>query len=222
MRSICSAADIVALTNEWGFLPFFENGIPGFSVEELTPGELWFASDVDGPWEWKGPVIRASGCAYGKFFGGKAVFISREWFLDFANYRRDGYDFDSRCDEGSAPYRDRELYEILEANGDLLSKELKRLWSFGDKQKKGFDAILTHLQMQGYVVTTDFEYQTDKHGKPYGWGVARYATPERFFGPEFRQQVYRREPAESRERILTHLAALLPQASEKQLAKLIG
>ena len=66
MRSIRSAADIVALTNEWGFLPFFENGIPGFSVEELTPKELWFASDVDGPWEWKGPVIRASGCAYGK------------------------------------------------------------------------------------------------------------------------------------------------------------
>ena len=222
MRSIRSAADIVALTNEWGFLPFFENGISGFSVEALTPKELWFSSDIDGPWEWKGPVIRESGCAYGKFFGGKAVFISREWFLDFANYRRDGYDFDARCDEGLAPYRDRELYEILEANGDLLSKELKHLWSFGDKQKKGFDAILTHLQMQGYVVTTDFEYQTDKNGKPYGWGVARYATPEQFFGPEFRQNLYRREPEESRERILAHLAALLPQASEKQLKKLIG
>ena len=222
MRSIRSAADIVALTNEWGFLPFFENGIPGFSVEALTPKELWFSSDIDGPWEWKGPVIRESGCAYGKFFGGKAVFISREWFLDFANYRRDGYDFDARCDEGLAPYRDRELYEILEANGDLLSKELKHLWSFGDKQKKGFDAILTHLQMQGYIVTTDFEYQTDKNGKPYGWGVARYATPEQFFGPEFRQNLYRREPEESRDRILAHLAALLPQASEKQLKKLIG
>lgn len=88
-----SPEDIAALTEEWGFLPFFAGEIPGFSVEECCPPELWFSEDADGPWEWKGPVARSGRCVYGKFFGGRAGFISREWLPDFANYRRDGYDF---------------------------------------------------------------------------------------------------------------------------------
>lgn len=42
--------------------------------------------------------------------------------------------------------------------------------------------------MQGYVVTTNFEYATDKTGNPYGWGLARYATPEAAFGEAFTQR----------------------------------
>ena len=87
---ISSEKDLAAMVETYGFLPLLKNSIPGFSVEEHTPPELWFADGVDGPWEWKGPVIAETGCAYGKFFSGKAGFISREWFLDFANYRRDG------------------------------------------------------------------------------------------------------------------------------------
>ena len=93
---IRSCEDLIRLIDTWGFVPFFRNAICGFSVEELTPPELWFSDTADGPWEWKGPAIRQSGCAYGKFFCGKAVFISREWFPEFANWRRDGYDYDAR------------------------------------------------------------------------------------------------------------------------------
>ena len=85
-----SPEDIAALTEEWGFLPFFAGEIPGFSVEECCPPELWFSEEEDGPWEWKGPVARSGRCVYGKFFGGRAGFISREWLPDFANFRRDG------------------------------------------------------------------------------------------------------------------------------------
>ena len=34
-----------ALIKEWGFLPFFNNVIPGFSIEEMTPPELLFGDD---------------------------------------------------------------------------------------------------------------------------------------------------------------------------------
>ena len=50
---IKSADDVLRLVEDMGFLPFFENHIPGFSVEECCPRELWFAEGVDGPWEWK-------------------------------------------------------------------------------------------------------------------------------------------------------------------------
>ena len=36
---------IERLIREWGFLPFFKNGIPGFSIEEMTPPELLFGDD---------------------------------------------------------------------------------------------------------------------------------------------------------------------------------
>ena len=42
--------DVFKLVQEIGFLPFFENRIPGFSIEEMTPASLWF-TDVPGPWE---------------------------------------------------------------------------------------------------------------------------------------------------------------------------
>ena len=44
----------------------------------------------------------------------KAAFISAQWFSDFVNFRRDGYDFD------------KELYELLERESPILSGELKR------------------------------------------------------------------------------------------------
>lgn len=96
-----------------------------------------------------------------------------------------------------------------------------RHW-FGKNGRKGFDTIMTRLQMQGYVVTTDFEYQKDKYGNVYGWGVARYATPERYFGDSFTQQVYQRTPEQSKERILQHLKQICKDAESKQLLRMAG
>ena len=55
-RQLHSADGLIAAVEQYGFLPFFRNEIHGFSIEELCPPELWFADDVDGPWEWKGPL----------------------------------------------------------------------------------------------------------------------------------------------------------------------
>ena len=105
-RQLHSADDLIAAVEKYGFLPFFRNEIPGFSIEELCPPELWFTDDADGPWEWQGPAARSGKCLYGKLFNKKAGFVSREWIPDFANFRRDGYDFDARWDDGLASYKE--------------------------------------------------------------------------------------------------------------------
>ena len=129
---IKSKADLRAAIREFGFLPFFEKSIGGFSIEEHIAPQCWWNSETGAwsAWEWKGPVIRETGCAYGKFFEKKACYISREWFADFANYRRDGYDFDARYDDGLAPYRDKRLYDLIEGNAPILSKQLKQLGNY--------------------------------------------------------------------------------------------
>ena len=216
-----SAGDIVRLVREIGFLPFFANDIQGFSIEEHCPRELWFAANADGPWEWKGPIARAGECVYGKFFGGKAGYVSLEWFPDLANYRRNGYDFDARYDDGLASRKDKDVYETITASGSLLSKELKAACNYRKDGNKGFETVITRLQMQTYVNIADFVYMRDKHGNAYGWGVAKYSTPEEMFGYEAVTAAYKREPLESKELLLGQLAAILPDAPEDKLLKLI-
>ena len=214
-----SAEDIVALVKEIGFLPFFRNNIEGFSVEECTPRELWFTGE-EGPWEWKGPIARGCECVYGKFFRGKAGFVSLDMFPDLANYRRDGYDFDARYDDGLAALKDKTVYDAIEQNGAILSKKLKGLLNYKKDGNKGFDSIITRLQMQTYINIADFMYMTDKHGNQYGWGVAVYTTPEHYFG-KLASSAYRTDPADSKERVIKRLREVLPYVSEDEITRLI-
>jgi hypothetical protein len=214
--------DLETAVTELGILPFFMNSIRGFSIDEHVDPGIWFTGN-DGPWEWKGPVINELGCAYGKFFEKKAAYISPEWFLHFANYRRDGYDYEGMVEDELVSYRDKQLYDLVtEAGGPILSKELKALGNYRKGGNKGFDTIITRLQMQSFVIVNDFKYMTDKYGREYGWGVAEYTTPEWFFGEYFYEKTYCREPGESYERILEHLGKLLPTAGEADLKKLLG
>ena len=215
---IDSKASLVNAVRELGVVPFFRNPLPGFSIAEHVSPRVWFTEE-EGVWEWKGPVIRETGCAYGKLFGGKAVFVSREWFPDLANFRRDGYDFDARFDDGLASFREKEIWERVDACGPSDGKGIKAALGYGKTGKKGFDTLMTGLQSRCYLLVTDFVYETAKDGRPYGWGVAEYDTPERFFGEEFRKTVYSRTPAESGERIFRHLRTLLPDADESVLRK---
>lgn len=205
-----------------GFLPFFKNEIPGFSIAEHTPPELWFSNEREGPWEWKGPVARTGEAVYGKFFRGRAGFIRRDLFPVFANYRRRGYDFDALYDDGFAPFADKQIYDALAQRGTLLSRELKLLSGFGKGGEKGFDPRITRLQMQCYVVIADFAYMRDRLGKEYGWGVARYAVPEALYGADFMREAYREDPALSRERVCALLRAVCPEAGERQIKRLLG
>lgn len=221
-REITSWEELERLVLEVGVLPFFRHDIPGFSVEDHTPPELWFSGE-EGPWEWKGPVARAGSCVYGKLFRNKAAFVSLEWFPDLANYRRDGYDFDARYEDGLAAYRDKEIVDALARGGALLTRELKRACGYGGKEgKKGFDTVITRLQMQTYVNVADFAYMADAYGNLYGWGVARYTTPEAQFGAQRIRAAYARSPQASRDRLLDHLRRLLPWATEAQLVKFLG
>ena len=219
---IGSMEELASAVKEFGFVPFFANEIEGFSLEEhIADGCWYYDSDPWEAWEWKGPVIRKTKCAYGKFIGNKAVYISPEWFPDFANYRRDGYDFDARYEDGLASYNDKVLYELLDANAPIVSKKLKEIGNYRKGGKKGFDSSITRLQKQCYVITSNFTYAKDKFGNDYGWGIAEYTTPEKFMGRKFTDKVYKRTPEESLERIVTHFKKILPDADEVQIRKIL-
>lgn len=219
-----SMEQLMELIDTVGFVPFFENDIKGFSLEEHIAPRCWYGGG-DGfwdAWEWKGPVINDMKCAYGKFLRGKAMYISNKWFPDFANFRRDGYDFDARYEDGLASYNDKVLYELLDANAPILSKQLKKLGDYRKGGKKGFDTSITRLQKQCYVVISDFRYMTDKNGNEYGWGVAEYSTPEIFFGKKFKDKVYKRTPEESYQLVLKQFMKILPDEDRDEIERYLN
>lgn len=222
--TIGAMEELADVINELGFVPFFKNEIEGFSIEEhIAPG-CWYYENADdfwSAWEWKGPVIRQTKCAYGKFLKNKAMYISPRWFPDFANYRRDGYDFDARYEDGLASFRDKELYELLDAHAPVMSKELKRTGNYGKNGRKGFDTMITRLQKQCYVLISDFRYAADKFGNEYGWGIAEYSTPEKFLGRKFTDKVYKRTPEESYDRVVKQFKKILPDAGQREIERIL-
>lgn len=80
---------MIRTVREFGIIPFFSCGVPGWSIEELTAPDFWFySSDQLGPWDWKIEVVREGDIAYGKFLSGKAAFATRDIYRHLMNWRR--------------------------------------------------------------------------------------------------------------------------------------
>lgn len=222
--------DLIELTDEIGLLPFFENHITGFSVEEnISEDNWWQGNTTDGgriiwpAWEWKGEVLREKKLVYGKFTNGKACFISLKWWPYICNFRRDGYDFDSRFDELVVPMCDHAAMDFLGKNGPCLSKQIKYgLTAFDRKGQNTFDNSITRLQMQTYVTPVDFVYPVSKKsGLEYGWGVAKYDIADNYWGKRLCRGRYKEDPMESYEKLKKHLLKMLPECNEKDIKRLL-
>ena len=209
--------------NEIGFLPLFRNEIPGFSVEERTVPTYWWSGDVKkDPWEWRAVIAGRGKIAYGKFFNGKAGFISKKWLPVFVNYRRDGYDFDSLWEDEKANIRLKKIMDCFTEDTELYSFELKAQAGFGKGGEKNFDGTITNLQMQTYLCVRDFRQKRNKKGEAYGWAIAVYCMPEHLFGYDFISQKYSEDPKESGQQIFDHIADIYPIAKENQIRKVLG
>ena len=218
-----SPEDLLALVQEIGFLPLFSNDIPGFSVEEHTPAEDWWAgSPATDPWAWRQVLAPCEGVAYGKFFDKKAGFVSKEWFPCFANWRRDGYDYEGLYEDGKMKRRCKQIMDVFSPDEEGRAPEIlscnvkKRL-----PETKGFEGALTELQMQSFLIMADFRQRTNKFGLPYGWHVAALATPESKWGYDWVNGADRK-PEASWERLRAQLLRFFPDAEEDAVRKLLG
>ena len=168
MKEIHSCPELIEAILQMGFLPLLDSGIRGYSAEEMADEDCRYVVFSDGGWDWplwkwKGPVVTEGDCVYGKFFAGKAGFISREWWPDFYNYRRS-----SRPAPGEGSIEETILLTLEECES-LITRELRAACGFdGPKMRSKFDGYVTRLQMACRIITEDFVYPTDKHGREYG------------------------------------------------------
>jgi len=214
--------EVIAFVKKAGFLPLFSAGIPGFSLEEHVPAWDWWTDDPSrDPWIWRMLIAQDKSIAYGKFFDRKAGFVSKEWFPAFANYRRDGYDYEGFYEDGKMKGRARQILDALGLDEDALGLEMMS----GQLRKasgvaKGFDNILIDLQMQSFLLISRFQQKRNKRGEEYGWHLPSFMTPETKWGYDFVNSVSEK-PDQSREKIEARIREYFPAADEKTLRKLI-
>lgn len=237
---IVDADSMLRTLRERGIIPFFENVIRGYSVEEETPAAYWFDGDDGaalGPWDWKIECVRSGDIAYGKFLlGGKAAFATVPWYAELRNYRHSLPKYQPDADQ-------QRILDYIDEHGTITIREVRGLLGV---KKAAADAQITRLQMQCRVVTGDLirVYRgADLHYN--GWQVASFCRPEDLFGgkatpegtaglPSFAAKALGLEgatahplavdhgPEESLRRLKDHITALTGETSEKLLLKILG
>lgn len=230
--TIASKEQLEAAAVKMGMLPFFANGIPGFSVEEMAAPGMLFGEGRDdyGCWEWKGPVIQEMTTVYGKFFRRKAGFVSLGLLPDFINYRRDAYPVQEGSTEstllglvrGHEAMTSSALREAVYGTSPRSRKpgSLPDLMENVKPRRHSLEAPLQRLQMGAWLLIADFEYKLTAQGERYGWGVALYSTPEIWLGESF-EAPCGHTPAQSFDFMVESLAARLPGVDRALIAGLI-
>lgn len=213
LAMIQSVNELDKLIRDVGILPFVKCGIGGLSLEECTPKDRWFVKGVEGPWEWREVIADRGEIAYGKMINKKAGFVSPELYPDFVNFRRGGQSFDDLYEDGMITRNEKCLMDFLVDRGPLLSYDLKAFSGL----VKGFDSAITSLQMRTFVTICRLEYKIDAFGRPYGWGVSRYARSEDTFSEAFVCAGMDKKPEASYCLLYDHIASRFPYASEQQI-----
>lgn len=220
---IQSWQELTGWGDEVGFLPLFRNGADGFSVEENTSDLCWWSDDpAQAPWKWRQLIARSGRVTYGRFFVGKTGFVSRAWLPHFANWRRNGYDFDSRWDEELATMRQKRIMDCFSEKDEWSSFELKRQAGFGKGGEKNFEGTVTGLQMGGYLLIRDFRRRLNKRGQEYGWHISVYSTPETLWGYDHISSAYSVDPAESKALIYEQIRKNFLEATQEKLDAALG
>ena len=231
--TIQTCQQFITAINQIGFLPLSRNSIKGFSAEDLVPSHLWYTGDPDqDPWVWREIIAGSREVVYGKFFKNKAGFISLKWFPVFANYKREGLDFDKKLEKDSwyAPPRtdsieamrlSKRIIDCFQTDKELTRKELKKKAVIGREEKKYFNKALLALQTQSFLVTVNLEKRFNKNGEAYGEAVSTYACPEDIWGEPWLSSAKGKNPYESLNDIILHLRQFFPSVSYEAIRSLL-
>ena len=221
--TVVSPDTLYRTVQELGIVPFFENLIPGYSIEERTPAQYWFDGDgaALGPWDWKIDCVQSGDIAYGKFLlGGKASFATVPWYRELRNWRRSL----PKCQPSADGQR---ILDYLAENGSIGIREVRALLGV---KKSAADAAISRLQWQCRVVTGDIVRVYRGADLRYvGWQTSSFCTPEALFdAPDFPFGPARpaldvdHGPEESWQRLCAHIRSIAPGVTDAQLHKLLG
>ena len=224
---VCSPAvkdqeGMLRLIKKYRLIPFFVNPVPGFSIKEHTPSDLWFTEEHLGPWDWKIECVQSGDIAYGKFlYGGKAAFATVDVYREIINWRRAQTKYQPSSEQ-------MKVLEYLDQHGTVSVPEVRKLLGM---KKSGADALLAKLQMQTRIITGDITRVYRGADLKYsGWQRSSFCTPEALFEemdfpfPGYKPRTLKSSltPAESLEYLKETITNVCGDVPDKVLMKVLG
>ena len=207
----------------YGIIPFFENSVRGYSIEELTPPSFWLTDEQLGPWDWKVDVVQSGEIVYGKFLcGGKASFATPEWYAHLRNWRLSQKKY-KPTDNGV------KVLDLIGKEGSCNARQIREM--LGVKKSKA-DSVLAGLMQGTRIVIGDIQRVYRGPNLEYkGWQTASYCTPESLFerpeeefGPWHIKGTSLKcncSPEESYSKLTGHIRNMFPEATENEIRKII-
>lgn len=166
-EKITTLDDLIAAVDKYGILQFWD--------EERLSASYLSGVNFNALWNLREQAVNSKQIIYGKYVLKKSAFVSKAVFPYLAALRRDGYDFDSLCDEGRVSNRENLIMSAVGTNrvpSYALGKELGI---------KGFDTAVTSLQDKTYLCL--------QFKKSY-MGTALLCRPEDEFGYDYVRSMY--------------------------------
>ena len=220
---VTDSASMLEAVRSYGIIPFFENPVRGYSIEELTPPSYWLTDEQLGPWDWKVDLVQGGGIVYGKFLcGGKAAFATVEWYTHLRNWRR--------AQEKYAPTEaGKKVLSLVAAEGACSARQVRECLGV---RKSRADTVLAALMQGTRLVIGDIQRVYRGANLEYkGWQTASYCTPEALFerpeesfgpwhigGSSLRCDC---TPAASYALLSEHIRTLFPDATEDAVGKVL-
>ena len=213
---------MLSLIQEFQLVPFFVNIIPGYSIEEHTPPELWFTDENLGPWDWKIDCIQSGDVAYGKFlYGGKAAFATVDVYREIINWRRSLPKYKPSPDQ-------KKVLDYIEEHGSVSVSDVRQLMGL---KKAAADALLAKIQMQTRIITGNIARVYRGADLRYnGWQRSSFCTPEALFEeldfpfPGYKPRTLKSSltPAQSLEFLKDTVRNVCGDVPDKVLMKILG
>ncbi|MBL0389073.1 hypothetical protein JJB07_20990 [Tumebacillus sp. ITR2] len=190
---------------EIGILPM-SSFIPEHpSLESSTHKDAWHTGADTDPWLWRDRVAGDGVAAYGRFFKKKPILVSLELFPYLQAILRDEQGVEERYEDGKLSHAAKRVYEVVEANGGIDTKALRRDVGMQDKDSKNdYDKALIELQETGDLVIAGISDRLNDQGQKSGWNSTCFELSDRWLEQKGSQAL-----TLSREEAKTHLFAHL-------------
>ncbi len=191
------------------------------SLESLTRRDAWHTDLETDPWQWRSRFADEGVAAYGRFMAKKPLLVDAAWFPLLNAALKPVKSLRSRYEDGIVSKDVLRLFDLIEANEGIDTRELRRSAGLQDKEsKKTFDDSLIELQSTGEIVISGVAERLNELGTKNGWNSTCYSLSAHWMR-RHGLKTLQLERADAKEKLLSRFAAVANDSAVQKLAKLL-
>ena len=166
-------------------------------------------------WDWKQTLPERKACFYSHLLRRRGTFVSWEWFPAFYAAYAETKTYRQLFREGLLDRTEKQVLDLLEARGPLMTRELRLLYAPPSKENtRRVKQVLVELQRRFLICAAG--------GSTEGWSHHRWDLVERWVRPELLLAARGMSRDEARERLVAQFVRTSVATTAADAAWLFG